>query len=63
MPRIADVLGEAEAEVRLVDARDDELRERIAAHNRDTEPAQAWRNVLRTVEETYARAAALASEV
>ena len=44
-------------------ASDDELRERIAAHNRDTEPAQAWRNVLRTVEETYARAAALASEV
>ena len=41
-------------------ASDDALRERIATHNRETEPAQSWRHVLRTVEETYARAADLA---
>jgi glycosyltransferase involved in cell wall biosynthesis len=39
-------------------ARDDDLRHRIAAHNRDTEPDESWPNVLRTVDEAYARARA-----
>jgi glycosyltransferase involved in cell wall biosynthesis len=37
-------------------ATDDALRERIAAHNRDTEPEQSWPNVLATVEAAYAEA-------
>ncbi len=40
---------------------DDVLRDRIAAHNRDTEPDEAWPKVLRTVDEAYARARATTS--
>ncbi len=40
-------------------ATDDDLRERIATHNRDTEPEQAWPRVLATVEAAYAEARAL----
>ena len=41
---------------------DDELRGRIAAHNRDVAPEQDWSHVLPLVERLYA-AAALASQV
>jgi phosphatidylinositol alpha 1,6-mannosyltransferase len=37
-------------------ATDDELRRRISEHNRTTEPAEAWPNVLATVEAAYAAA-------
>jgi glycosyltransferase involved in cell wall biosynthesis len=37
-------------------ATDDELRRRISQHNRTTEPAESWPNVLATVEHAYARA-------
>jgi phosphatidylinositol alpha 1,6-mannosyltransferase len=39
-------------------ARDDELRRRIAEHNRTTEPDESWPNVLATVEAAYADARA-----
>ena len=37
-------------------ATDDDLRRRISQHNRTTEPAESWPNVLATVEHAYARA-------
>ncbi|HEY5134224.1 MAG TPA: glycosyltransferase family 4 protein [Candidatus Nanopelagicales bacterium] len=37
-------------------ATDDELRRRISEHNRTTEPAEAWPNVLATVEHAYEQA-------
>ncbi len=42
-------------------ASDDELRERIARHNRETEPEQAWPHVLEVVEAAYADARARAT--
>ena len=54
---VADDAGMTAAIARI--ASDDELRERIAEHNRTTEPAQAWPRVLRTVEDAYAAAALL----
>jgi len=41
-------------------ATDDVLRERMAAHNRDTEPDEAWPHVLAVTERAYADAAAIA---
>jgi glycosyltransferase involved in cell wall biosynthesis len=38
-------------------ASDDDLRGRIAAHNRETDPEQSWPHVLATVEAAYAEAA------
>ena len=40
---------------------DDALRERIARHNRDTEPAQSWPHVLELTMAAYADAARLAA--
>jgi glycosyltransferase involved in cell wall biosynthesis len=39
-------------------ASDDALRERIAAHNRTTEPDESWPHVLDTVDAAYATARA-----
>jgi len=39
-------------------ARDRQLLERMAEHNRSTEPVDTWTGVLRTVDEAYARAIA-----
>jgi glycosyltransferase involved in cell wall biosynthesis len=51
----ADDRGMTDAIARI--ATDDALRERIAEHNRRTEPEQSWPNVLATVDAAYARAA------
>ncbi|MFN8170096.1 MAG: glycosyltransferase family 4 protein [Candidatus Nanopelagicales bacterium] len=50
----ADDRGMVEAIARI--ATDDALRERIAEHNRTTEPAQSWPKVLADVDAAYARA-------
>jgi anti-sigma factor RsiW len=50
----ADDRGMVEAIARI--ATDDALRERIAEHNRTTEPAQSWPTVLADVDAAYARA-------
>ncbi len=42
-------------------ASDDDLRERIARHNRETEPEQAWPRVLELVDAAYAEARARAA--
>jgi len=52
----ADDRAMTDAIVRI--ASDGELRRRISEHNRDTEPAQAWPQVLATVEAAYAEARA-----
>lgn len=53
----ADDRGMTEAIARI--ATDDALRERIAEHNRSTEPAQSWPKVLADVDAAYARARTL----
>ena len=52
----ADDRAMTDAIVRI--AADDALRERIAAHNASTDPAQSWPNVLAAVEAAYADARA-----
>ncbi|HSF26788.1 MAG TPA: glycosyltransferase family 1 protein, partial [Actinomycetes bacterium] len=54
----------AGTDVEMVDAlvrlcTDDELRARIAAHNRDAEPDMVWPRVLKRTEEEYLRAIAI----